>query len=104
MEFPKKRKKKKHKDMAAMCMCAQLCPTLWDSMDCSLPVSPVHGIFRQEYWSGLSFPPPENLPDPVIETASPVSPALGGEFFTTEPPGKPWKCHMIQQSHTWIYI
>ena len=32
--------------MTAMCMCAQLCPTLWDSMDCSLPVSPVHGIFQ----------------------------------------------------------
>ena len=33
--------------------------------------------------SGLSFPPPEDLPNPGIE---PKSPALAGEFFTTEPP------------------
>ena len=41
---------------------------------------------RQEYWSGLPFPSPGNLPDPGIEL---VSPALAGGFFTTEPPGKP---------------
>ena len=41
---------------------------------------------RQEYWSGLSFPSPGDLPDSGIE---PRSPALAGRFFTTEPPGKP---------------
>ena len=41
---------------------------------------------RQEYWSRLPFPPPEDLPDPGIE---PTSPALAGTFFTTEPAGKP---------------
>ena len=41
---------------------------------------------RQEYWSGLPFPPPGDLPDPGIK---PVSPALAGRFFTTVPPGKP---------------
>ena len=41
---------------------------------------------RQEYWSGLSFPSPRDLPDPGIK---PVSPALAGGFFTIEPPGKP---------------
>ena len=41
---------------------------------------------RQEYWSRLPFPPPEDLPDPGIE---PTSPALAGRFFTTEPAGKP---------------
>ena len=41
---------------------------------------------RQEYWSGLPFPTPGNLPDPGIES---TSPALAGEFFTTVPPGKP---------------
>ena len=45
------------------------------------------GFSRQEYWSGLPFPPPGDLPDPGIEPASPVSPALTGRFFTTEPPG-----------------
>ena len=41
---------------------------------------------RQEYWNGLPFPSPGDLPNPGME---PRSPALAGEFFTTEPPGKP---------------
>ena len=44
------------------------------------------GFSQQGYWSGLPFPPPGHLPEPGIE---PVSPALSGGFFTTEPPGKP---------------
>ena len=40
---------------------------------------------RQEYWSGLPFPSPGNLPDPAME---PMFPALADRFFTTEPPGK----------------
>ena len=44
---------------------------------------------RQEDWSGLPFPTPGDLPNPGIEPASPVSPALAGGFFTTEPCGKP---------------
>ena len=47
---------------------------------------------RQEYWSGLPFPSPGDLPDLGIEppsTASSESPALEGRFFTTEQPGKP---------------
>ena len=47
------------------------------------------GFSRQEYWNGLPFPSPGDLPDPWIETASPVSTALAEGFFTTEPPGKP---------------
>ena len=43
------------------------------------------GFPRQEYWSGLLFPSPGDLPDPGIE---PESPALVGGFFTTEPPGE----------------
>ena len=43
------------------------------------------GFPRQEYWSGLPFPPPGDLPDPGIK---PTSPTLAGEFFTSEPPGK----------------
>ena len=46
------------------------------------------GLSRQEYWSGLPFPPPEDLPDPGTEPASLLSPALAGGFFTTELPGK----------------
>ena len=40
----------------------------------------------QEYWSGLPFPLPGDLPNPGIK---PASPALAGRLFTTEPPGKP---------------
>ena len=45
------------------------------------------GFPRQEYWSGLPFSPPEDLPDPGVK---PMSPALAGVFFTTEPP---WEAH-----------
>ena len=41
---------------------------------------------RQEYWSGLSFPFPRDLPDTGIK---PRSPALQADSLPTEPPGKP---------------
>ena len=44
---------------------------------------------RQEYWSGLPFPSPRDLPDPGIEPSSLTSPVLAGGFLTNEPPGKP---------------
>ena len=44
-------------------------------------------FFRQEYWSGLSFHPPGDLPDPETEPMSSASPTLAGRLFTTEPPG-----------------
>ena len=47
------------------------------------------GFRRQEYWSGLPFPSPGDLPDPGIEPASPISPSLAGRFFTTVPLVKP---------------
>ena len=62
------------------------CLTLCDPMDYSLPGCSVHGISRQEYWSGLPFPPPGDLSNPRIE---PTSPALVSRLFTTEPSGKP---------------
>ena len=43
---------------------------------------------KQEYWSGLPLPPPEDLPNPGIKPTSNVSPRLAGGLFTTEPPGK----------------
>ena len=43
---------------------------------------------RQEYWRGLPFSTPGDLPDPGIEPSSPMLPALAGGFFITEPPGK----------------
>ena len=56
---------------------------------CQVPLT--MGFPRQEYWRWLSFPSPEDLPDPGIKPKSPVSPALAGGFFTTEPPGMPWE-------------
>ena len=44
------------------------------------------GFSRQEYWSGLPFPSPGDLPDPGIE---PRSPALQADALTSEPPGMP---------------
>ena len=45
-------------------------------------------FFWQEYWSGLPFPPPGDLPNSEIKRVSLMSPALTGRFFTTVPPGK----------------
>ena len=45
---------------------------------------------RQEYWSGLPFPTPGDIPDLGIEPTSPVYPALAGQFFTAVPPEKPF--------------
>jgi len=54
------------------------------------------GFPRQEYWSGLPFPPPGDLLNPGIR---PACPALAGGLFTTEPPGKPWK----RANHTLVF-
>ena len=73
--------------MLASCCClvAKLCLTLLTPWTVAHQAPLSKGFFRQEYWSGLPFPSPGNLPDPGIE---PSSPALAGRFFTTEPPGK----------------
>ena len=44
---------------------------------------------RQEYWSGLPFSTPGDLPDPGIEPASLESPVVASSFLIAEPPGKP---------------
>ena len=70
-----------------MSLCAQSCPTLYEPMDCGPPGSSVHGDFsRHEYWSGLSGPPPGDLPDLGIEPVFPVSPALQADSLPAEPP------------------
>ena len=73
-------------------MCAQslshvrLCATPW-TVAHQAPLS--MGLSRQEYWSGLPFLPPGDLPHPEIKPGSPASPALTGWFFTMVPPGTP---------------
>ena len=54
-------------------------------MDSSLQAPPSMGFSRQEYWSGLLFPPPGDLLDAGMEPTSPASPALAGGVLTTEP-------------------
>ena len=59
--------------------------TLWTVVhQAPLPIR----FFQQEYWSGLPYPSPEDIPVPGIELASLVSPASAGGFFTSVPPGK----------------
>ena len=63
---------------------AQSCLTLCDPVDCSPPV--FSAFFREEYWSGLPFPSPGDIPEPGIQ---PRSPALQADSLPSEPPGKP---------------
>ena len=58
----------------------QLCATLW-TIACQVPLSTVFS--PQEYWSGLPFHSPGDLPNPETELMSLMSPALAGRFFTT---------------------
>ena len=73
-----------------MCVCVlshvQLFGTPWAVPD-QAPLS--MGFSRQEYWTSLPFLTLD-LPDPGMEFASLVSPALAGGFFTSAPPGKPF--------------
>ena len=59
--------------------------TPW-TVTCQAPLS--MEFSRQQYWSGLPFPTPGDLPNRGIEPMSLASPGLAGGFFTTEPPGK----------------
>ena len=71
--------------MAAQCfVCAQLLSRLFATSWTLAHQAPLFmGLSQQEYWSGLPFPPPGNLPNPGTEPVSLKSPALVGGFFTT---------------------
>ena len=81
--------------IACMSVMSEFFLTLW-TVAHHAPLS--MGFFRQEYWGGLPFPPPGDLPDQGIK---PASPALAGKFFTTEPPGKLYclLSHLTTHSH-----
>ena len=68
------------------CSVVSDCTTLW-TVARKAPLSV--GFSRQEYWSGLPFPHPGDLPDPGIELTSAYPAYIAGGFFTTEPPEKP---------------
>ena len=70
-----------------LCSVAQSCPTLCDPKDPVAHQAPLSmGFSRQDYWSGLPFPSPGNLPNPGIE---PWSPTLQVDSLPSEPLGKP---------------
>ena len=62
------------------------------------------GFSRREYWSGLPFPSPRDLPGPGIETTPLMSPALAGGFFTSSTtwetfnPSSTWACAVLSHS------
>ena len=69
------------------CLVAKLCLALFVAPWTVAHQAPLSmEISRQEYWSGLSFPLPGDLPNPGTEF---TSPELAGEFFTTELSRKP---------------
>ena len=89
-----------HQVVLLLCACVALSHVLlfatpW-TVACQDPLS--MGFSRQEYWSGLPFPPPGSLPDPGIKSAYPAPPALASKFFTTEPPGRRGPSHPSSQS------
>ena len=72
-------------------------PKLYWAVACQAPLS--MEFSRQESWSGFPCPPPGALPNPGIKA---VPPTLAGEFFTTEPPGKPYE-HTHRHIHTYMH-
>ena len=67
---------------------AKSCPTVCDTIDCSLPGSSVCGILQARILEWVAISSSRDLPGSGIEPASPLSPALAGRFFTAGPHGK----------------
>ena len=74
-------------------------PTFWDPMIYSHQIPLSMGFLRQEYWSGLPFPFPGNLPDPGIE---PRSLTLWADSLPSEPPAKPIKVKWALRVEHWF--
>ena len=66
-------------------LCVQSCLTLCDPMDCSPPSSSIHGTFQARILEWVAISSSRGPSDPGIK---PTTPALVGQCFTTEPPGK----------------
>ena len=68
----------------AFSSCVQFFATLWTV---AYQDPPSMGFSRQEYWSEVPFPSPGDLPNPGMESWSPVSPVLQADALPSEPPG-----------------
>ena len=78
------RKARFHTSECPECACELSCARLGHPMDCKPAEASLSVDFsRQEYWSGLPFPSPGDLPDRGIEPTSLSSPALADGFFTS---------------------
>ena len=98
--------------------CSVVSDFLWPPWTVAYQAPPSMGFSRQEYWSGLPFPSPGDLPDPGIE---PGPPAFQADALTSESPGKKnglnkdivnlltvaWLCHESQvavySEHLWLF-
>ena len=69
---------------------------------CQVPQSV--GFSKQEYWSRLSCPPPQDLPDPGIKPKSLLSPALAGRYFATRTTGKPQLTLYLNSKRLKLYL
>ena len=84
-----------------MCMCVLSHVQLFATPGTVAAQAPLSmGFSRQEFWSGLPFPSPGDLPNSGIE---PASPAFAGEFFTAEPSPKP-QCDGSRKRSLWEVI
>ena len=90
--------KTRYQSCLCVCVCSvsQCCLTLCGPVNCSPPGSSAHGISRQEYWNGVPFPTPGDLPVPGIEPASLISPELTSRFFPTST----YTTHTHTHTHT----
>ena len=81
-------------------LCAHMLSCVWlcNSMDYSPPGLFFTEFSRQEYWSGLPFCSPGDLPDPGIEPVSPASPNLQADSLPLLSPGKPQWNYRVKQS------
>ena len=84
----KERKERKEKSLS----CVRLFATPWTV---AYQASPSMRFSKQEYWNGLPFPSPGDLPDPGIE---PRSPTLEADALTSEPPGN--RCPHVEDLPT----
>ena len=78
-----------------VCSVAQLCPDLCDPWTVARQARLSMGFSRQQYWSGLSFPPSRDFPNPGIKPAG-----LFVGFFYHQAPGKDWEDPDVLEPYT----
>ena len=77
----------------------QLCPAVYDLVDCSPPGSSLHGVLQARILEWVPMPPPGDLSDPGIKAESLLSAALAGRFFVTY-----YICHYLHYTNQFLLI